>query len=137
MCPIYTGEGENMTVRQVEVDLSGVEDRVLDSLGYREFQVTIGETIIEPKPKITEKPLSSYSESQLRGFADSLGGNGNPISTFKLELSRLIDESIIRGFNYWTLTRSSYVATCLPLEMVVTDSRIKVLLGVIKVETNA
>lgn len=122
------------TVRGIEERLGGLEDRILDRLGYREYKVFVGETLVDPPPQIIEKPLSAYSPSQLQGFVDALGGSGNPISTYRLDISRLVDEGTIRGFNYWRLERSDYVSVCLPLEIVVMDARIKVLLGVIKIE---
>lgn len=123
-----------MSVRDIEVRLTGVEDSILDKLGYREFDVSVGGTLLDPKPEVIEKPLSGYSTDQIRGFADSLGGQGNPVSTFQLFISRLVDESLISNYNYWTLTRDNLVATCLPLEIKVEDSRYVVLLGVIKNE---
>ena len=121
-------------VRDTEVKLTGVEDRLLARLGYRLYDVYVGNQLVDPPPAVTEKPLSSYTGTQLQGFVDALGGNGNPITTFKLEISRLVPESILREFNYWRLERDDYVATCLPIELIVMDSRIKVLLGVVKIE---
>lgn len=119
-------------VRSIEVRLSSLEDRILDRLGYREFQVFVGSTEILPKPGIIEKPLSSYNATQLQGFADSLGGQGNPITTFKLAISREFPEPIIRNFAYWRLIRDSYEATCLPVDFKITDARALVTVAVIK-----
>lgn len=123
-----------MSVRDIEVRLTKLEDDILDNLGYREFNIEVNGTILNPKPEVIEKPLSGYSSDQIRGFADTLGGQGNPISTFKLMISRTIPENLITDYSYWTLTRDNLVATCLPLEISVEDSRYVVLLGVIKNE---
>ena len=121
-----------MTVRDVEVRLSSLEDRILDRLGYREYTLTIKDEVIDILPGVQQKNITSYSPSQLQGFADRLGGQGNPISIFNLAISREVPEATIRAFGYWTLSRDGYTAECLPLDIKVTDSRYQVLLGVIK-----
>jgi hypothetical protein len=126
-----------MTVKDLEVRLASKEDEILDRLGYREYEVKIGDTLLTVLPKITQKNITSYSDEQLRGFADRLSGRGNPISIFKLEISREVSESLIRSFEYWTLTRSDYIAECLPVDIVVNDSRYIVTLAVIKQDLEA
>jgi len=119
-------------VRAIEVKLGSLEDKILKDLGYREYNVSIGGILIEPSPLVEPKPLRGYSDSQLRGFADSLGGQGNPITLFKIHISREIDEGLIRSFNYWMLERDGFNAQCLPVEIRETDSRYLVTVGVIK-----
>jgi len=122
-----------MTVRDVEVRLASLEDRILDRLGYREYQLTIGTDVVAILPGTEQKNITSYSDEQLRGFANRLGGNGNPIGIFKLKISREVPEATVRQLKYWRLSREGYIADCLPLDIKVTDSRYEVLLGVIKV----
>lgn len=122
-----------MSLRDIEVRLgANIEDAVLSRLGYREYSVTIGSTPITVLPEVNHKNITSYTQDQLSGFADRLGGNGNPISIFELKLSRVIPESTVRQFGYWILSRDGYEATCLPIDIKVEDSRYIVLLGVIK-----
>ncbi len=121
-----------MTLRDTAVRLASLEDRILDRLGFREYEVKVGDTILSPSPKVTQKNITSYSPDQLRGFADKLGGQGNPISIFTLDVSREVSEGVMRTFDYWTLTRESYEATCLPVDFSVGDERVKVTLAVIK-----
>lgn len=122
------------TVREIEVTFAGIEDEILDDLGYREYTITIDGIELTPKPEVIQKPLQAFSDGQIRRFIDNLGGQGNPITYFQVNVSRTITESTIRNFSYWVLTRDSYVATCLPVQFKVTDSRYEVLLGVIKQE---
>lgn len=121
-----------MSVRDVEVRLASLEDKILEGLGYREYFILIGTTPVKILPGTTQKNQSSYTSEQLQGFADRLGGQGNPIALFKVAVSREVPESLIRSSAYWTLTRSGYTAKCLPIDIVVTDSRYVVLLGVLK-----
>lgn len=123
-------------VRRIEVKLASLQDRILGKLGYREYSLSISGTQVDILPGITQKNITSYSPDQLSGFADRLGGQGNPISIFRLELSREVPESLVRQFGYWILSRDGYVADCLPLDIQVTDSRYIVLLGVIKQTAN-
>jgi hypothetical protein len=120
------------SVRDIEVKFATVEDNILDNLGYREYVLTVGNTEINPKPEVTQKPIQSFSDGAIRRFIDNLGGQGNPVTYFKVAISREVDESILRAFAPWRLTRGSYVANCLPVELKVTDSRYEVMLGVLK-----
>jgi hypothetical protein len=124
------------SVRQVEVNASVLEDNILDSLGYREYSVLVGETPLTPKPEVVHKPLKSFSDSQIRNFIDQLGGQGNPISYFGVAVSRAISEATIRSLDYWSVTRDGYQATCLPVSIEVTDSRYNVILAVLKQTSN-
>jgi hypothetical protein len=120
------------SVRDIEVLFSGIEDEILEDLGYREYRVFVNNVELNPKPEIVQKPLASFSDGTIKRFIDSLGGQGNPITYYKLFISRTISEETIRVFGYWLLARGTYNATCLPVEFKVTDSRYEVLLGVIK-----
>lgn len=123
-----------MTVRNLEIRLTGLEDNISDRLGYREFTVAINGTILSPPPEVISKGFKDYSEAAISKFINTLGGKGNPSGFFEVVVSRLIvDESVIRSYEYWTITRDSYVATCLPVAIKVTDSRYEVILAVIKV----
>lgn len=121
-----------MTVRAIEVDLASLEDKILDSLGYREFTVVVGTTVISPNPEVIDTPKKSLSTAVYQSYIQTLGNNGNPTNFFKVTISREVDESIIRQPKYWRLTRENYVAECLPVEIVVQDSRYLVMLAVIK-----
>lgn len=122
-----------MSVRDIQVRLGGqVEDNILGRLGYREFTVSIGGTELTYPPAIKQMNLKAYSDSQLRGFADALGGQGNPIAYFEVRVSRLEPESLIRSFVYWVLTREGFQAECLPVDIRVNDDRYVVTLAVIK-----
>lgn len=123
------------SVRDIEVLFGGIEDTILDSLGYREYEVTIGANTVTPRPEVINKPLQAFSDGQIRQFIDSLGGQGNPIAYFKVIIARTFLEAIVRDFAYWTLTRETYEAQCLPVQIKVTDSRYEVLLGVLKQST--
>jgi hypothetical protein len=124
-----------MSVRDVEVRLASLEDKILSNLGYREYTLKIGTTSIPILPGITQKNMTSYTPAQLQGFADKLGGQGNPIAIFKLALSREIPEATVRQFAYWYLTRSGYEAKCMPIDIIVTDSRYIITLAVLKQTT--
>lgn len=122
-----------MTVRVIEVDLTKVEDDILRDLGYRETQVQVGTDTIDPPPEVTEIPMGKISVERMHGYVNRLGGNGNPTNIFQVTISRLVDEAIIRQQAYWTLTRDTWIATCLPVELHVDDSRYNLTLAVIKI----
>lgn len=121
-----------MTVRSIEVELASLEDEILDSLGYREFTVTVGSTVISPNPEVVDTPKKNLSTAVYQGYLQTLGNNGHPTNFFKVTISREVAESVIRQAKYWRLTRESYSAECLPVEIVVQDSRYLVMLAVIK-----
>ena len=121
-----------MSVRDLEVRLTRLEDNILSNLGYREYEVVIGDLVVDPKPEVNQKSLAAYSETKLANFINALGGQGNPISFFELQVSRLVDEETVRSYQYWKLTRDSIVAECLPVSITVEDARYKVILAAIK-----
>jgi hypothetical protein len=121
-----------MTIRNLEVRLTRLEDNILGRFGYREYVVEVGNTALDPVPEVVQKSLSAYSETKLSGFINALGGQGNPISFYELAVSRLIAESTIRQFSYWKLTRDGIVSECLPVSITVEDARYKVILATIK-----
>jgi hypothetical protein len=122
-----------MSIRDLETRLTGLEDNILDRFGYREFSVVVDGTTLNPPPEVISKGFQDYSEAAISKFINSLGGKGNPTGFFEVTVSRLISETLIRSYKYWTITRDSYVADCLPVAIKVTDSRIIVTLAVIKV----
>jgi len=121
-----------MTVRDIEVSLASLEDNILANLGYREFVVAVGSTVISPSPQVVDKPKKNMSTAVFQSYLQALGNNGNPTNFFEVTISREIDENVIRKPNYWKLTRGNYKAECLPVEIVVSDSRYLVMLAVIK-----
>lgn len=121
-----------MTIRDIEVRLTGLEDNLLDKFGYREFGVRIGTTPLTILPQIEEKDINSFTPQQLTNFANAMGNSGNPTTYFKLTLSRLIDETLVRGFDYWYLTKNDIEIKCMPVSLTETDSRYIVILGVLK-----
>ena len=122
-----------MSVRDLEVRLTRLEDNILGRLGYREYTVTVGSTLLDPVPEVLQKSVNAYSETKLASFINALGGQGNPISFYELQVSRLVPESLIRSFVYWTLLRDGLESTCLPVSITVEDSRYKVILAAIKI----
>lgn len=120
------------TVREIEVTLATLEDNILDSLGYREYTVKVGSIGITPNPEVTDVPKDKLGTATYQGYVQALGNNGNPTNFFKLVISREVAESTIRQAKYWTITRESYKAECLPVEIRVQDSRYVVVLAVIK-----
>lgn len=122
-----------MSVRDIEVRLGGLEDNILDNLGYREYAVSVAGVPLDPPPEVIQKSIRSYTEGQMQRFIDAMGGNGNPVAFFEAYISRLIPESTIRTFDYWTIARDGFTAKCLLVDLVVDDSRYKATLGVVKV----
>jgi hypothetical protein len=120
------------SVRDIEVRFGSVEDNILNRLGYREYTLTVGNYEVNPLPEVVQKPIQAFSDSQVRRFIDNLGGQGNPITFYKVTISREVPEANLREYVLWTLTRGSYVAECLPVEFTVSDSRYTVILGVLK-----
>lgn len=121
-----------MAIRDVEVRLTGLVDRLGDKFGYREYAVRVGDTYLNNKPEIKEKDINSFSPTQLANFANSLGNTGNPTTFFQLNVSRLEPEELVRGFNYWYLERGVEVIKCMPVSLVENDSRYVVILGILK-----
>lgn len=121
-----------MSVRKLEVDLTGLEDRISKELGYREYQVYVGDTLLEPPPNVDQKKVDEFSPKSLDLFQKNLQGNTSPIGFFKLKISRLIPESLIRDYQYWDLIRDNIKSSCLPVSITVEDSRYIVILAVIK-----
>lgn len=122
-----------MSVRQTEVNLTKLEDDILEKLGYREYTILIDTTELDPKPQVKPKDASKFSPSEISQFIDRIGGNGNAISYFEVMVSRLIPEALVRSFNYWYLIRDNLTSQCLPVKIETLDSRYKVVLAVIKV----
>jgi len=122
-----------MSVRDLEVRLTRLEDNILGRLGYREYQVKVGNLTLDPQPEVVQKSLAAYSETKLASFIQALGRRGNPISYYELEVSRLVPEATIRSYQYWNLTRDGYVSECLPVSITTTDARYRVILAAIKV----
>lgn len=125
-----------VSVRQIEIDLTRVEDNVLGSLGYREYSVVVNNTTLDPVPEVIQKTSTSFSDEDVNKFIQAMGGRGNPSIFFKLTISRLIPEALLRTNNYWTLERDGYVAECLPVDFKVEDARYIVILGVVKQNAN-
>lgn len=121
-----------MSIRDLEVKLTRLEDNILDRFGYREYTVEVGLDTLDPVPEVVQKSLSAYSETKLASFIQALGGQGNPISFYELAISRLISESVVRQFSYWKLTRDGIISECLPVSITVEDARYKVVLATIK-----
>lgn len=121
-----------MTVRPIEVQLASLEDDILDSLGYREFTVEVGSTVISPNPEVVDTPKKNIPTAAYQGYLQVLGGNGHPTNFFNIAISREVPEATIRQAEYWTLTRDTYVAQGLPVEIVVQDSRYLVMVAIIK-----
>ena len=126
-----------MSVRALEVELTRLEDKILGDLGYREYVVQIGNSVLSPIPGVEQKDASAFPSAALSTFIDQMGGHGNPIGFYQLSVSRLIPESLIRSLEYWTLTRDGYVIQALPVALVVTDARYRVTLGVVKITSVA
>lgn len=124
------------TVREIEVELADLEDRILNDLGYREYTVEVNSTIITPQPKVVHKSISNFKQEKIDTFVRALGSGRNPSSYFVLEISRSVSEDLVRHKGYWTLTRGSLVSTCAMVDYTQTDSRHKVTLGVIKIEAS-
>lgn len=124
------------TVRGLEVELTVLEDGILGNLGYREYTVQVGGYVLNPVPEVVQKDAGAYGQTAMNMFIDRLGGEGNPIGFYELQISRAIPEEVIRALEYWTISRDGYVAECLPVALVVTDSRYKVTLAVIKIAEN-
>jgi len=123
------------TVRNIEVKLASLEDRILGGLGYREFTVSVNGTILNPVPQVKQITTTDYASRDLaEAFDKIVGGNGSPRGFYQLFISRDIPEDLLRSFNYWTLSRGSYTATCLVINYKILDSRILVNLGITKVE---
>lgn len=121
-----------MSVRDVEVRLTKTEDQILGRLGYREYSVTIGTTTLDPVPEVIMKPSSSFGSDQIQDFIRQLGDSGNPVAYFKVTISRLIPESVVRQFARWRIARDGYEADCLPVSIEVTDSRYVVIAAILK-----
>jgi len=122
-----------MSVRDLEVRLTRLEDSILGRLGYREYEVKVGNQLLDPQPEVVQKSVASYSETKLASFINALGGRGNPISYFELEVSRLVPEAVVRSYQYWSLKRDGFVSECLPVSITTTDARHRVILAAIKI----
>lgn len=123
-----------MSVRRVEVRLTNTEDKVLQRLGYREYEVSIlttPPTVVSPPPKVTNTNQSQLGPDQLESFLQ-MGGYGNVSSLYTVEISRLFPEALVRGPYYWQVSRDGYVARCLLVSVQTLDSRYRVILGVLK-----
>jgi hypothetical protein len=122
-----------MTVRDIEVKLTSLEDNILNNLGYREYTIAIGATELTIKPEVIQKSIRGYSDGQMQRFIDAMGGQGNPIAFFQIALSRDISESLVRQYDYWTLIRDGLVAKGLLVDLIVEDARYIATVGVIKI----
>jgi len=121
-----------MSVRDLEVRLSELEDNISHNLGYREYLVKVGDTTLEPRPYCDMKKVEDFKPGTLDLFKQNLQGNTTPIGFFSLNISRVISESTIRAYNYWYIIRDGIESQCLPVSIQVEDSRYKVILAIIK-----
>lgn len=120
------------SVRKLQVDLTGLEDNISKNLGYREYEVKIGDTVLSPVPNIEQKEVNEFKPSTLDLFQQNLQNNSSPIGFFVANISRLIDENLVRTYKYWTITRDGIESECLPVSITVEDARYKVILAIIK-----
>lgn len=129
-----------MSLRDTEVKLASLEDQILGKLGYREYTVKIGNSVVSPDPAIALRSHLRFSEDQIKGWTLKLnqGSNsstsGNTITLYELKISREVPETTIRKQDYWYLKRGKNTIKCSMLSLDIKDSRYIVILGVIKSE---
>jgi hypothetical protein len=121
-----------MTVRNLEVRLTELEDDISQNLGYREYIVKVGSTTLDPRPYCDMKKVEDFKPGTLDLFKQNLQGNTTPIGFFSLNISRTIPENIIRTYDYWYIIRDGIESQCLPVSIQVEDARYKVMLAIVK-----
>lgn len=121
-------------LRQLETDLGQqVEDKLAQALGYREYGVTIGETLLDPSPEVTEIDTRDLSEAQVTKYLSALGvGAKLPSAMYQVLVSRNVPEDLVRSRSSWTLTRAERTSVCKLVGLTVTDTRFKAILAVLK-----
>jgi hypothetical protein len=125
-------------LRQLETDLGQqVEDKLAQALGYREYEVKIGETLLDPRPEVIEIDTKDLSEAQITKYLSALGvGAKLPSAMYQILVSRNVSEDLVRSRLSWTITRSDRASVCKLVGLTVTDTRFKAILAVLKSQVN-
>lgn len=125
-------------LRQLEADLAqNLEDSILQTLGYREYAVSIGATSLEPRPQVTEVDVKAIPDFQVHKYLTAMGPGANmPNAIFSIEVSRNVPEDLVRSRDPWTITRGSRVSTCKLIDLMITDTRFIATVGVMKTQNN-
>lgn len=114
------------TVRQTEARLAGdVEDKILQRLGYREYEITLpnGE-IVTPRPKTSELSSQQASRAFSEQILNELSGSHRPATIWKVEIPRTYPPSKIRTEGVWVVTPDEEMSvSCYPLTIERYDAR--------------
>ena len=124
-----------MNVREIEAQLArDVEHRVLQNLGYAEWEVTLPRATVPLDPRPQVRQLDPHEAARV---AEVLVGNGTPGNTgadvyWLVKVPRTVLAADVRTYGLWQLRHNStpdIVTRARPINITPTDATWNVYLG--------